>query len=779
MIDYSDGVFRLTTANTGYYFRVTRFSHLEHIFYGEKLEDTNLEPLMVKHTVQIGSQTNYDESDPLYTLDTLSLEWSGIGKGDYRNPPCEICMPDQSYVSDFQYVAHRQVPGNITPVSLPSSYGGESACQTLEITLQDKSSNVTLLLYYTVYEETDVITRRTVLSNENERPLQIRKIMSMMIDLPDRGYSLTTFHGGWIKEAHKQDMPLGYGQFVNESLTGNSSNRHNPGFLLSEKGANETSGRVYGFNLVYSGNHYSGIELTERGLVRIMTAINPHCFTWPLQKGESFETPEAIMTFSAEGYNGTSDHFHRFIREHITRGEYRDKERPVLFNSWEARFFRFNERSLLQLARQAKSLGVELFVLDDGWFGERNDDTKGLGDYSVNRKKFPGGLERLSEGLEKIGLSFGLWFEPEMVNPDSDLYRAHPEYAVRIPGREPSYGRHQLVLDLCNPKVRDYIVASVGAILSSCRISYVKWDMNRNMSDMFSPAIREQGTFFHRYILGLYEVLTRIFAKRPDILLETCSSGGNRFDLGMLCFSPQIWASDNTDPIERLSIQGGLSYLYPLSSIAAHVSSAPHQQTLRNTSLASRFHTAAFGALGYELDLKYLSSPEKAEIREQIAFYKAHRRTLQFGRFYRFDPVKDNKVHWSVVASDKSEAVAGFFQTQAHASEGLDVLPVCGLAPYRKYRIRTRTQPIYVRKYGALINFLLPFPVHPRGILARLIDRFYRLRDCTEEYEGTGKLFSAGIRLNDTFSGTYWNDRTRLLSDFDSNLYAINQVGPG
>ena len=778
MIEYSDGVFRLTTANTGYYFRVTKFSHLESIFYGEKLADMNLEPIIMKHTVQIGSQTSYDESDPMYTMDTLSLEWSGIGKGDYRNPPCEIQMPDQSFVSDFQYVTHRIVPGNIRMSSLPASYGEDAACQTLEVTLKDKPNEVVLRLYYTVYEATDVITRRIVLVNENEKSLQIRKLMSMMLDLPNRGFSLTTFHGGWIKEAHRQVTPLCYGQFVNESLTGNSSNRHNPGFFLSEQGSNENFGRVYGFNLVYSGNHYSGIELTERGLVRVMTGINPHCFVWPLQKGESFETPEAVMTFSLEGFNGASDHFHRFIREHITSGNYKNKERPILFNSWEARFFDFSERSLLQLAHQAKSLGVELFVLDDGWFGERNDDTKGLGDYSVNKKKLPGGLERLSKRLLKMGLSFGLWFEPEMVNPNSDLYRAHPEYAVCVPGRSPSLGRHQLNLDLCNPKVRDYIVESVGSILSSCQISYVKWDMNRNMSDMFSTVIRDQGTFHHRYILGLYEVLTRIFSKRPDILLETCSSGGNRFDLGMLCFSPQIWASDNTDPIERLSIQGGLSYLYPLSTMGAHVSSSPHQQTLRDTSLSTRFHAAAFGALGYELDLKYLSAPEKAEIREQISFYKEHRQTLQYGQFYRHDPSKDNKVHWSVVSPDRSEAVAGFFQTQAHASERIDFLPVKGLSPDNLYRVKTRSQPVYVRRFGALINFLLPFPIHPRGLLARLIDRFYRLNDCVEEYEGTGKLFESGIRLNDPFSGTYLNEKTRLLGDFGSNLYTIHQIDP-
>ena len=775
MISYNGGTFRLDTQNTSYIFRVTAFGHLETIHYGELLHDQPLEALLLKHTAMVGSTVAYDAADPLYSLDTLSLEWSGIGKGDYRHTPAEIRMPDGSFVTDFQYAGHRIVDGCITMTTLPSSYGEPADCQTLEITMADTQGDVTLLMYYTVFPGTDVISRRVVLENHNEKPLVIRSLMSMMIDIPNRNYSLVTFHGGWIKETHRQDRTLQYGLFVNESTTGASSNRHNPGFLLAEQGASESNGRVYGFNLVYSGNHYEGIELSNQDLVRVMAGINPHCFEWPLGKGERFETPEVIMTFSDQGYNGMSGHFHDFINGHIVRGDWKGKERPVLLNNWEAHFFSFNQSKLIRLAKRAKRLGVELFVLDDGWFGKRNSDTAGLGDYNVNRKKLPGGLPKFAQKINHLGMQFGLWFEPEMVSPDSDLFRSHPEYAVQIPGREPSLGRNQLVLDLCNPQVRDYIIESVRGILTEADISYVKWDMNRHMSDMYSPCLSNQGEFFHRYMIGLYDILNRIFGDKPHILLETCSSGGNRFDLGMLCFSPQIWVSDDTDPIERLAIQKGLSYLYPLSTIGAHVSSAPHQQTLRSTPLSTRFNVASFGCLGYELDLKYLSHMEKREIREQITFYKDHRNTMQFGRFYRLDALKTNKQHWQTVAKDGQESVAGFFQTQSAAGEGFDYLPLTGLDATSKYTVRTRPQPLYVKRFGGLINHILPFHIHPDGILVSLLNKLYTLTDCVEEYEGYGDLLLSGVKLNNQFIGSYYNAQTRLLGDFGSNLYVIRR----
>jgi len=775
MISFQDGIFRLDTEHTSYLFRVTNYGHLETIHYGEHLQEQSLDAVLLKHTAVIGSTVAYNTADEIYSLDTLSLEWSGIGKGDYRHSPAEIKMPDGTFVTDFLYQGYRIIDGCISMATLPSSYGDECDCQTLEIIMEDLPGEVSLFMYYTVFPRTDVISRRVVLENHNDKPLVIRKLMSMMIDLPNRSYSLVTFHGGWIKEAHRQDRRLQYGLFVNDSTTGASGNRHNPGFLLAEQGASESSGRVYGFNLVYSGNHYEGIELSNQDLFRVMTGINPHCFEWPLSRGERFETPESVMTFSDQGYNGMSGHFHEFTNEHIVRGDWKGKERPVLLNNWEAHFFSFTQGKLLRLAKRARHLGVELFVLDDGWFGKRNSDHAGLGDYNVNRKKLPGGLPEFSRRINRLGMKFGLWFEPEMVNPDSDLFRAHPEYAVRIPGREPSLGRNQLVLDLCNPKVRDYIVESVRGILQESDISYVKWDMNRHISDMYSPLLNNQGEFFHRYMIGLYDILHRIFGDRPDILLETCSSGGNRFDLGMLCFSPQIWSSDDTDPIERLEIQKGLSYLYPPSTMGAHVSSAPHQQTLRATPLATRFNVASFGCLGYELDLKYLSRMEKREIREQITFYKDHRETMQFGRFYRLDAQKSNKQHWQTVAKDGQESVAGFFQTQSNAAEGFDYLPLAGLDAKSRYTIRTRPQPLYIKRFGGLINHILPFHIHPDGLLVNILNKFYTLTDCVEEYEGYGDLLLSGVKLNNQFVGSNYNTHTRLLGDFGSSLYVIRR----
>jgi alpha-galactosidase len=776
MIHHENGVFRLTTESTSYWFRVTAFGHLEHVHYGPRLQHQSPEGLLLKHSAMIGSSVCYDSSDPTYCLDNLSLEWSGIGAGDYRHSPAELKMPDGSFSCDFVYRSHRILQGSVPMSTLPAAYGEHTDCHTLEVTLEDTSNAVVLILNYTVYESTNVITRRAVLENHSKNPFVIRRLMSMMVDLPNRSFRLITLDGGWIKEAHKHERPLQYGLYINSSTTGASSNRHNPAFLLAEQGATEQLGCVYGFNLIYSGNHYGPVELSNHQLARVQLGINPHCFEWTLQQGERFETPEAVMTFSSKGFNGMSHNFHDFINNHIVQGHWKNKERPVLLNNWEAHFFKFSQASLLRLARQAKSLGVELFVLDDGWFGKRNSDTAGLGDYTVNRKKLPFGLNYFAERLRKTGLEFGLWFEPEMINENSDLYRAHPEYAVKIPGKKPTLGRNQLLLDLCNPEVRDYIVDSVSSILDEAGVSYVKWDMNRHISDAWSPHIKNQGEFFHRYILGLYQVLSRIFKNRPHILLESCSSGGNRFDLGMLCYSPQIWASDDTDPVERLKIQEGLSYFYPLSTIGAHVSSAPHQQTLRDTPLATRFNTAAFGCLGYELDLKYLSPVEKREIKNQIDFYKQHRRTLQYGRFYRLTAQKSNKVHWQVVAESKRQSLAGFFQTLSTASEGYDYLPLTGLDPDSQYSLSTRPQSLFIKRFGGLVKHILPVSLDPNGFILRTANKFHSLTDCVESYTGYGDLLMTGIRLKNQFMGTHYNPKTRLLGDFGSNLYVIKKI---
>ncbi|MGM9973383.1 MAG: alpha-galactosidase [Clostridiaceae bacterium] len=768
MITVNGTSFRLDTKNTTYIFRRTKYAHLEHVYYGQLLAKEDKAHVMVeKHSIQVGSSVLYHKEDNIYSLDNLCLEWSDNGRGDYRQSPTEFKMPDGSFVTDFVYESHNLAMGSLPMDTLPSAYGGN---ETLKITLKDKVYPIFIDLYYSVFEDADVIARRAVVRNEGETDLTMRRMMSMSLDIPDEGFQMYTLDGAWIKEANLHKRPVSYGMTINSSTTGASSNRHNPAFLLAERETTEHQGSVYAFNLIYSGNHYSMVEKSHRDYLRVTMGINPHCFEWLLTPGETFETPEAVMTYSNGGFNGASHHMHDFVNEHIVRGAWKKKERPVLLNNWEAHFFDFNEGKLLKLAKEAKSLGVELFVLDDGWFGARSSDKAGLGDYKVNEKKLPSGMKGFGDKIRKMGLSFGLWFEPEMVNEDSDLYRAHPEYAIRLPNRQEVLGRNQLVLDLCQKEVRDYIVKQVTGVLDEANITYVKWDMNRHIAEGFSRALQNQGEFYHRYIMGLYEVLARIFGPRPHILLESCSSGGNRFDLGMLCFGPQIWTSDDTDPIERLRIQGGLSYFYPPSTMGAHVSQAPHQQTLRETPLATRFHVAAFGCLGYELDLKYLTPEEKKDVADQIAFYKRYRKVFQYGRFYRIPSHKDNKVFWQVLSENQETALTGLFQTLATAAESSDRLRVLGLKK-GSYTLSTRKQRLYIKRFGGLLKHVLPIELNPEGIILRTANRHYTMEDTVESYTCSAEALESGIPLRDQFIGTGYDKSLRILGDFGSNLY--------
>lgn len=771
-----DGVFLLNTESSSYLVMVNEHGHVEQLHYGAPVQIDDVQALRYKRTMPYGSEVMYTQTDETYCLDNVPLNWSGIGKGDFRVTPLEMQMPDGSYTADFIFERFELREGAYPAQSLPCACAEDGRnAETLILYLREKVYHIGLALIYTVYSGEDVITRRAVLTNGEERPLELRRMMSMLIDLPNRGFKLVTLDGDWIAEANRHDRALMPGCFVNESTTGSSSNRHNPGVILAGERASEDSGEVYGFNLVYSGNHYTAVELSSRDMVRVISGINPLCFSWKVQKGEQFETPEAVLTFSSQGFNGMSRNFHNFVNRRIVRGDWKGRERPVLLNNWEAHFFKFTRRKLLRLARRAAKLGVELFVLDDGWFGLRNDDKAGLGDYTVNRKKLPGGMGDLASKVTKLGLRFGLWFEPESVNPDSDLYRAHPDYAVTLPGREPSLGRNQLLLDLTNPAVRDYIVEAVSQVLDSAEISYVKWDMNRHMSDCFSSHCAS-GEFYHRYISGLYEVLERIFRPRPHILLESCSSGGNRFDLGMLCYSPQIWASDDTDPIERLRIQRGLSYFYPLSTMGAHVSQAPHQQTLRATPLSTRFNVAAFGAFGYELDLGELSPVEKKQVGAQIAFYKKHRRTFQFGDFYRYDAACGSKETFLSVSPDKSEAVLAFVQTLARAGESNDLLSVKGLDKSRTYALETVPQKVAVSRFGGLLKHISPMKLKPDGFLLRMVNRHYALTDGALSFTASGAALHNGVGLNNQFIGTGYHSDLRLWGDFGSQMYTVRRL---
>lgn len=742
MIFHENGVFHLQTQSYSYLFRVNTYGLLEHLHFGAPVRTEDAAGFVCVPGLGWGSSVLLDDADTGSCLDVLPLEWSGSGRGDYRETPVEL----DGKTTDFRYVGFEIVEG-VVPMTLPHAKDGG---ETLVITMEQKGAR--LLLYYTAFET--ALTRRVVLENTGENAVVLTKLMSQCVDLPG-DYHMTTFDGGWIAEMGKHTVPVAASRIVNESTTGASSNRHNPGFLLSENGAGQDFGRVYGFNLVYSGNHYGSAQRSLQGLTRVMQGISPDHFAYELAPGEHFEAPEAVLGWSDEGYNGLSRKMHRFVNEHIVPKYWRYRHRPVLYNDWEGCMFDFNHRRLMGLAKKAKSLGCELFVLDDGWFGKRNNDKAGLGDYSVNKKKLPRGLEGLSKEVRNLGMEFGLWFEPESVNMDSDLYRIHPDWAL-TDGFDPVLGRHQLLLDLTKPEVRDYIVENVSTILDKAGITYVKWDMNRHSVALGAKA--------HRFVLGLYEVLARIFGPRPQILLETCSSGGNRFDLGMLCYCPQIWCSDNTDPISRLDIQGGLSYLYPQSTFGAHVSAAPHAQTLRNTPLSTRGNVSFFGILGYELDLKHLLAVEVKEIKEQIAFYKQYRKLFQFGVFRRAEN------GWQV--SNGQTVLAGVFHEQLNAAPGYEQLRVPALAQ-RPYRVRSRTQRLRIGQFGALVKHVAPVNLNPNGVILRTVDRIATLPDGVQEVTVSGAALGAGIMLQPLFRGTGYDKNQRTQLDFGSSLYII------
>ena len=683
-------------------------------------------------------------------------------------------MPDGSFVTDFVYDSY-----SVTDEAFKCDSGlpyATGEAQTLNVVLRDKKyKNVTLTLHYTVFDECNVIARCVTLKNDDKEKIFIRKLMSFMFDMPTSDYTMLTLDGGWTKESHIHEREVSYGILVNDSTTGGSSNRHNPAFLLKSKGADEERGEIYGFNLVYSGNHYSAVEKGNHDTLRVMSGINPHCFLWRLSEGESFNTPQAIMSYSDGGINAFSANMHDFVNAHIIRPEFQNSERPVVVNNWEATFFNFNRRKLLALARRAKRLGIEMFVLDDGWFGKRNSDKAGLGDWVVNTKKLPGGIKSLSRAIHRKNMKFGLWFEPECINPDSDLYRTHPDWAIAVPGREPSFGRNQLVLDLTRAEIRDYIVDSVSRVLESARIEYVKWDYNRHISDMYSAAFKNQGEFFHRYILGLYDVLRRIFIeKHPSVLLESCSSGGNRFDLGMLCFSPQIWTSDDTDALERLDIQRGIYTFYPQSTVSAHVSMTPNQQTLRSAPLSTRFNVATFGVLGYELDFGELTPDERKQIKEQIAFYKAHRNVLQYGRLNRYFPRANERESWQI--SKDGEIIAAIYNLSYHTSPARDNLRILSAQRAKFYRVSSVKQYLRIGRFGSLVKHISPVNIKSDGAIMRFVDRHFSMVDGRETYVGSGELLNSGINLAMQYSGTGYDANLRMLGDAGSTLYEIKEI---
>ena len=807
MIRKVDKVFLLETDHTSYVMQVADCGHLEHLYYGAKLHlglelaagnqiledqiwESSIKALTQKRSNNNGCSIAYDLEHPNLSLNDMSLEVSALGTGDYRQPFLQISYEDGSRTSDFVYEKAEIVDGKPALEGLPSAYDQTGKSQTLVVTLKEKYRPVRLELAYSVFPECDVITRSARVYNHGAQQISIEKLMSLQLDLDGQNYVLTSFRGDWAREMNRADVEC-QGLVVNTTRTGNSSNHANPFVMLCAKGTNELAGEGYGFNLIYSGNHFEAAETSSQGKTRFVAGISPEDFSWTLESGESFQSPEAVMTYTAHGYRELSMHMHGFVREHIVRGYWKNKVRPVLLNSWEASYFKISESKLMNLARAGKEAGIELFVMDDGWFGERNDDTSSLGDWKENRKKLPNGVKGLIEKINALGMDFGIWVEPEMVNENSDLYRAHPDWAIRIPDRNHGLGRNQMILDLTRKEVQDYLIESMKHVFSLGNIAYVKWDMNRNFSDVYSLALPEekQTEVLHRYMLGLYRVMDELVKAFPHILFEGCASGGNRFDLGMLCYMPQIWGSDNTDAICRAYIQNGYSYGYPQTVFGAHVSECPNHQTLRETPLETRFAVASFGVLGYECNLAEMPKEDLQEIKAQIEIYKKWRETLFFGQWYRTggslvgdmaqadQTPNRNLVEWQIVAPNQTKAVAMMLQETVKSHTSHLKLRVTGLDEKKIYHVTGRTQKINILRFGGLVNMIAPIHIKQDSLMHNAIAKFVKLDGEKEDYTVSGSLLdSAGIELAQSFAGTGLGENTRVYQDFDARLYFMEEI---
>ncbi len=720
MIREKNGVFWLGSGDWCCLLRVSRYGHIEHLHFGRKLDMEDADALALNAGTGWGTAVRMEEFEPASCLDYTALAWSGCGRGDYRDTPVELEADGEAMATDFRYKGFRILQGCAEMKStLPQPSGAED---TLELTLE--MQGLKLLLFFTVYPQ--ALTRRAVLCNNGVDKLCVRRLLSTCCDLTGR-YEMTSFHGAWLSEMHRQTTPVEGLLLVNQSSTGTSSHHHNPGFMLSEYGAAEDHGCVYGFNLIYSGNHYASVRRSYQGLTRVVQGISPENFVRSVAVGECFETPAAVLAWSDGGFGGLSAKMHDFINGHITPEPWRYRERPIQFDSWEGCGFDVRAERVLPLAKQAAEAGCELFILDDGWCRLGKTDCADLGDFKADPAKFPQGLGKFADDIRACGLDFGIWLEPECANLDSDLYRAHPDWFMTERGMEPVFGRHTLVLDYANADVRDYIVNSVRGIIDETKAACVKWDMNRHLTALGSRA--------YDYVLGLYDVLGRIFSDKPDVLLLSSAAGGSRFDLGMLSFSAQVWSSDDTDPVDRLEIQQSYSYLYPQCLVGANVSHSPQLRTGRITPATMRGCVASFAVLGYELDFNEINEAEKTEIKQQIEFYKQHRKLLQFGRFRRIETDPD-ATSWQV--SDGETTLVGMFHSLVHAAPDYELLRVKGLDAARRYALTSRA-----------------------GITPAW------------ELEASGAAFEAGVCMLPNYYGLAKSDALRFPADYDANIFKL------
>ncbi|RKP57227.1 alpha-galactosidase [Cohnella endophytica] len=683
-------LFHLQSPNTSYILQLNEKGVPMHVYWGRRVAEAPWDGMMVFRERASFSPNPYPE-DRSISFDTLPQEYPSYGTSDFRHPAYQVQLEDGTTITELAYVGHRILAGKPKLDGLPSTYAEkDEEAQTLELELADAVTGLKVVLSYTVFEEHDAIARSVNLTNGGAKTLRLLRALSGSVDFRHDRYHLLQLSGAWVRERdiiRRQVVP---GMQSVESRRGSSSHQQNPFIALVSPNADEDQGDAYGFSLVYSGNFVAQAEVDQFRTTRVSMGINPFDFEWRLESGEQFQTPELVMVYSSEGIGAMSRTYHRLYRNRLTRGTHRDRTRPVLVNNWEATYFQFDADKIEAIANVGQDLGIELFVLDDGWFGYRDSDDSSLGDWKVDYRKLPGGLADLASRVNRLDMQFGLWFEPEMVSPDSDLYRAHPDWCLHVPGRRRTEGRKQLILDLSRRDVCDYLIESVGSVLRSAPIAYVKWDMNRNMSEIGSALAspQRQRETAHRYMLGLYRVMESITSEFPHILFESCSGGGGRFDPGMLHYMPQTWTSDNSDAVSRLRIQYGTSIVYPVSAMGAHVSAVPNHQVHRITSLQTRGNVAMSGNFGYELDLTQMSEEEKSEVKDQVKQYKEIRHLVQFGEFYRLrSPFEGNDTAWIMVSEDRSEAFAVYVKVLAEPNPPLDWLCFKGLDPSAKYRL--------------------------------------------------------------------------------------------
>lgn len=711
-------IFSLDTAHTSYRMKVDDYGFLLHLFYGGRVYG-NMDYLLTRYDRGFSGNPSDVGNDRTYSLDVLPQEYPVMGVGDFRNSALIIRNADGSECCDLRYVGHETKKGKYGLPGLPAVYADPGEAETLSVYLEDKISGVRVTLLYGVLEDADIITRSAVIENRGERGVTVEKAASACLDFLEGSYDMLSFYGRHAMERNLQREEVCHGTFAIGSRRGSSSHQYNPAVILAERNTTEEAGNCYGLVFVYSGNFLCEAEKDQYDQTRVLMGLQSDLFHYPLKPGEKLVVPETILSCSDSGLGTLSERFHRCIGEHLCRGKYRDAPRPVLLNSWEAAYFAFDGSTILNLAESAADLGIDMIVMDDGWFGKREDDNSGLGDWQVNEKKLGCTLKELTEKVNEKGVAFGIWIEPEMVSEDSELYRNHPDWVLRIPGREPVRGRNQLVLDFSRAEVRELIFRQICGILDQGNIAYVKWDMNRSIADVYSMK-NSQGKVTYDYVIGVYDFLEKLLQRYPDILIEGCCGGGGRFDAGMLYYTPQIWCSDNTDALDRLRIQYGTSFFYPISAVGSHVSAVPNHQTGRRVSLHTRGVVAMAGTFGYELDPAKLADEEKEAVREQIRQYKGWEMLIRRGRYYRLsNPYSETNAAWMFVSEKKDRALVSVVMLETHGNMPVSYVKMRGLDAGAVYRDAERGSCYY----GAdLMEAGLPLPVEQKEYPAYQIE---------------------------------------------------------